>query len=59
MESVQGFTANSSHHAGDEKRLAMYQRVNEFQYKVKLWAEALTKKCRRPTKANGPCWKTA
>jgi hypothetical protein len=30
-----------SHHAGDEKRLDMYQRVNEFQ--VKLWAEALTK----------------
>jgi hypothetical protein len=30
-----------SHHAGDEKRLEMYQRVNEFQ--VKLWAEALTK----------------
>jgi hypothetical protein len=30
-----------SHHAGDEKRLEMYQRVNEFQ--VKLWAGALTK----------------
>jgi hypothetical protein len=30
-----------SHHAGDEKRLDMYQRVNEYQ--VKLWAEALTK----------------
>lgn len=30
-----------SHHAGDETRLAMYQKVNEYQ--VKLWAEALTK----------------
>ncbi|MBP6600347.1 MAG: DUF1552 domain-containing protein [Verrucomicrobiales bacterium] len=30
-----------SHHAGDEKRLAHYQKVNEFQ--VKLWAEFLGK----------------
>ncbi|MFZ4765515.1 MAG: DUF1552 domain-containing protein [Roseimicrobium sp.] len=30
-----------SHHAGDEQRLAMYQRVNEHQ--VKLWGEALAK----------------
>jgi hypothetical protein len=30
-----------SHHAGDEHRLALYQRVNEHQ--VKLWAEFLTK----------------
>jgi len=30
-----------SHHAGDETRLAHYQKVNEFQ--VKLWAEFLQK----------------
>ena len=30
-----------SHHANDEHRLEMYQKVNEYQ--VKLWAEALTK----------------
>ncbi len=30
-----------SHHANDEHRLDMYQKVNEYQ--VKLWAEALTK----------------
>lgn len=30
-----------SHHAGDETRLAHYQRVNEFQ--VKLWSEFLQK----------------
>jgi hypothetical protein len=40
--SLEGITSgihSLSHHAGDETRLAQYQRVNEFQ--VKLWSEFL------------------
>ncbi|MEZ5433249.1 MAG: DUF1552 domain-containing protein [Verrucomicrobiales bacterium] len=44
-----------SHHAGDETRLSMYQRVNEYQ--VKLWGSS--PKCRQPTRASAPCWRTA
>lgn len=41
LPGVTGGIHELSHHAGDENRLAMYQKVNEYQ--VKLWAEALTK----------------
>lgn len=41
LADVTGGIHELSHHAGDEHRLAMYQKVNEYQ--VKLWAEALTK----------------
>ncbi len=41
LEGVTSGIHELSHHAGDETRLAHYQRVNEFQ--VKLWAEFLTK----------------
>lgn len=41
LEGVTSGIHELSHHAGDETRLAHYQRVNEFQ--VKLWAEFLAK----------------
>lgn len=41
LDGISGGIHELSHHAGDEHRLAMYQKVNEFQ--VKLWAEFLTK----------------
>lgn len=41
LADVTGGIHECSHHAGDEHRLAMYQKVNEYQ--VKLWAEALAK----------------
>jgi len=41
LEGISGGIHELSHHAGDETRLSMYQRVNEYQ--VKLWGEALAK----------------
>ncbi len=41
LEGVTSGIHELSHHAGDETRLAHYQKVNEFQ--VKLWAEFLQK----------------
>lgn len=41
LDGVSGGIHELSHHAGDEHRLSMYQRVNEHQ--VKLWAEFLAK----------------
>lgn len=41
LEGVTSGIHELSHHAGDEIRLAHYQKVNEFQ--VKLWAEFLQK----------------
>lgn len=41
LNGISGGIHELSHHAGDEQRLSMYQRVNEHQ--VKLWAEFLTK----------------
>jgi hypothetical protein len=41
LEGVTSGIHELSHHAGDETRLAHYQRVNEFQ--VKLWSEFLQK----------------
>ena len=41
LDGITGGIHELSHHANDEHRLAMYQRVNEYQ--VKLWAEMLAK----------------
>lgn len=41
LDGISGGIHELSHHAGDEHRLSMYQKVNEFQ--VKLWGEALAK----------------
>ncbi len=41
LDGISGGIHELSHHAGDETRLSMYQRVNEYQ--VKLWGEALAK----------------
>lgn len=41
LDGISGGIHELSHHAGDEHRLEMYQRVNEHQ--VKLWGEFLTK----------------
>jgi hypothetical protein len=41
LPDISGGIHELSHHAGDEHRLSLYQRVNEYQ--VKLWAEFLTK----------------
>ena len=41
LDGISGGIHELSHHAGDEHRLSMYQRVNEHQ--VKLWAEFLAK----------------
>ena len=41
LEGVTGGIHELSHHAGDEHRLSMYQKVNQHQ--VKLWAEFLSK----------------
>ena len=41
LDGISGGIHELSHHANDEHRLAMYQRVNEYQ--VKLWAEMLAK----------------
>ena len=41
LEGITGGIHELSHHANDEHRLAMYQKVNEYQ--VKLWGEALQK----------------
>jgi hypothetical protein len=41
LDGISGGIHELSHHANDEHRLDMYQRVNQHQ--VKLWGEALTK----------------
>jgi hypothetical protein len=41
LDGISGGIHELSHHAGDEHRLSLYQRVNEHQ--VKLWGEALAK----------------
>jgi hypothetical protein len=41
LDGISGGIHELSHHANDEHRLSMYQRVNEHQ--VKLWGEALAK----------------
>ncbi len=41
LDGISGGIHELSHHAGDEHRLDMYQRVNQHQ--VKLWSEFLTK----------------
>lgn len=41
LPDISGGIHELSHHAGDEHRLSLYQRVNEYQ--VKLWAEFLSK----------------
>jgi hypothetical protein len=41
LQGIRGGSHELSHHANDEERLSMYQRVN--QHFVKLWAEALQK----------------
>jgi hypothetical protein len=41
LDGISGGIHELSHHANDEHRLSLYQRVNEHQ--VKLWAEFLTK----------------
>lgn len=41
LDGISGGIHELSHHANDEHRLSMYQRVNEHQ--VKLWAEFLAK----------------
>ncbi len=41
LDDIRGGIHELSHHAGDEHRLSLYQRVNEYQ--VKLWAEFLAK----------------
>ena len=41
LDGISGGIHELSHHANDEHRLAMYQRVNEHQ--VRLWAEFLAK----------------
>ena len=41
LDGVSGGIHELSHHAGDEHRLSMYQRVNEHQ--VRLWGEFLAK----------------
>lgn len=41
LDGISGGIHELSHHAGDEHRLSMYQRVNEHQ--VKLWGEFLAK----------------
>jgi Protein of unknown function (DUF1552) len=41
LDGVRSGIHELSHHAGDEHRLELYQKVNEYQ--VKLWAEALAK----------------
>ena len=41
LDGISGGIHELSHHANDPNRLAMYQKVNEYQ--VKLWAEALNK----------------
>lgn len=41
LDGISGGIHELSHHANDDHRLSMYQKVNEYQ--VKLWAEALAK----------------
>lgn len=41
LDGISGGIHELSHHAGDDHRLSMYQRVNEHQ--VRLWGEFLTK----------------
>lgn len=41
LAGISGGIHELSHHAGDARRLEMYQKVNEYQ--VKLWAELLAK----------------